>query len=226
MRQNGEQQTPPTTDVNHLINTPLLVFFGDSNNVQNTVTYPPEIAESWDRTLYESMFGNGFDGNFASLDGTANKAYIPPVDYQSEMASFSNFSVAASPAGAFSSSGRQETAINSSTPASLGDAGTSQDPMFEVDRGISESDTQRLAKINLDSVNHVGQIGRGSPEISLNTLVTLIDTSDDFSGTPIHSILRSSRELVDVICGLSNANKKANPGAVAWFLPEDAGIKI
>ncbi|KAI1800176.1 hypothetical protein F4811DRAFT_567311 [Daldinia bambusicola] len=210
IRQNGEQQTPPTTGFNYPVSsTSLPGLFGDSNNVPNTVTCPlPEVPESWGPTIYESMFDNGFDGNFASLDATVNKGYTPSLSYQSDTALFSNLPVAASPASALSLPGRQETAINNNTPASLGDVGTTQDPVVEVGRGISESDTHRLAKINLDLVKLLGQIGRGSPEINFNTLVAPIDTSDGFSGTLIHSVLKSSRAFVDVISGLSDVNKK------------------
>ncbi|KAI2783063.1 hypothetical protein F4815DRAFT_491698 [Daldinia loculata] len=210
-RQDDRQQNIPATDVNHIINAPMPTFFGSSGNVQHTVAYPPEIIESWDPAVYGSMFGDGFDGNFASLDFTANKAHLPTLEYQPEMIPLSTFQAEVSPAGALSLQS-QGTSIENATSASPEGIVTTQDLVVEVGRGISESDTQRLAKINHDLVKLLDQIGRGSPEISLDTLVALIDTSDDFSGTQIHNVLGSSREFVDVICTLSDANR--SPAAI------------
>ncbi|KAI0850123.1 hypothetical protein F5Y00DRAFT_260854 [Daldinia vernicosa] len=209
-RQDDRQQNIPPTDVNQAINTPLPIFFEGSSNVQD-MTYPPEIMESWDPTIYGSLFGDGFDGNFACFDFTANKAHLPTLDYQPEMMNLSTFQTDALPAGALYLQG-QETSIANNTSTSPECVDATQDSVIEVGRGISESETQRLAKINLDLVKLLDQIGRGSPEISLDTLVAPIDQLDDFSGTQIHSVLFSSREFVDVISTLSDANR--TPAAI------------
>ncbi|OTB14857.1 hypothetical protein K445DRAFT_23380 [Daldinia sp. EC12] len=209
MRQDDQEQATPTANSNQQISAPLPVFIETSSNVQSTVTYAPEAAESWGPNIYESMFGNNFDGDFASLDVATNKGYLPYMDYQPEMRPFSNFPVNASPSGALSLPGTsQETVINTNTPASPKGSSPAQDSIVEIGRGISESDTHRLAKINLDLAKLLGQIGRGSPEINFYTLLTPIDKSDDFAGTPVHKVLGSSREFIEVICGLSDANKK------------------
>ncbi|KAI0131222.1 hypothetical protein F4814DRAFT_445363 [Daldinia grandis] len=205
-RQDDQRQSFPTPNTSQAIDTPLSFFFEGSGNVQDTPTYPPEIMESWDPTIYGPLFGDGFDGNLASSDFTADKAHLPTLDYQSEMTYLSAFQTGTSPARALSLQG-QETSIGNNTSASPEGAVATQDSVIEVGRGISKSDTQRLAKINLDLVKLLDQIGRGSPEISLDTLVAPIDQSDDFSGTQIHSVLGSSREFVDVISTISDANR-------------------
>ncbi|KAI1655840.1 hypothetical protein F4813DRAFT_366507 [Daldinia decipiens] len=203
-RQDDRPQNIPAT--NQTINTPLPIFFEGSSNVQDTATYPPEIMESWDPTIYGSLLGDGFNGSFASLDFTANKAHLPTLEYQPEMMPLSTFQTEVSLAGTLSLQS-QETSIGNNTSASLEGIVTTQDSVVEVGRGISESDTQRLAKINHHLVKLLDQIGRGSPEISLDTLVAPIDQLDDFSGSQIHSVLESSREFVDIICTLSDANR-------------------
>ncbi|KAI8963077.1 hypothetical protein F5Y11DRAFT_170195 [Daldinia sp. FL1419] len=204
-RQEDQQQTTPDINANQTINTLPPAFLEVPSNNQDTGTYP-EMVESWDPAIYGPIFGDGFNGSFPSLDATTNKNYLP-IDYQSEIIpTLSGFQLGASPAGTLSLQGR-ETSISHNSPVSPEGVVATQDSVVEVGRGISESDTQKLAKINLDLVKLLDQIGRGSPDINLDTLVTPNDRTDDFSGTPIHRVLESSRAFVDAICTLSDANQ-------------------
>ncbi|KAI1388370.1 uncharacterized protein F4822DRAFT_244055 [Hypoxylon trugodes] len=203
-RRDIEGEPDPIRDADQAIDTSLSGVFADPSDAPSTVAFPHGISESWDSPVYTSIFDDNFNGDLVSsvieFDETNISLNTPvgkslssisqPNPSSTELVCLQEWDTSrecAIPVSSKSNTVTQDTGSN----------GTTEDIHIE----------QRLSKINLNLVTLLSRISQGPPTVTVSMLVSAADGSTNRTLAPIHCVLTNTREFVDILSVLSEANQ-------------------
>ncbi|KAI0378370.1 hypothetical protein F5Y04DRAFT_148796 [Hypomontagnella monticulosa] len=207
-QQRYDRQWPTdTADASETVDAFLTTAITNSENGQSSMVFPPVSNEFWGSPMHGLMFSDNLNSNFASLVVNTPNQVNTHINHQPGIAHIATSQSNAS-SGEVLSPQIQEDGRIDAVPSPSEGAVTAQDQVAQVDGSIVEdTDAQRLSRINLNLVTLLSRIDQGSPKISLDTLIMPPDGSDNFSLTPIHSVMNSTREYIGVLSALSGKDE-------------------
>ncbi|KAI1449466.1 hypothetical protein F5Y02DRAFT_211617 [Annulohypoxylon stygium] len=206
-RHDGHQQLDLIPSANQRVNNSLSTYFvGNSDNALSQGASSSELTELWDPSMYGLMSSDALDGNFSFFDVSTNKAGRL-ADGSPRANSSPTFQPQPQPSPeSISQSQCHLNHWDNVVPFSPDGVIATQDQDVQAGSAIpGEVHIQRLSSINLNLARILGHVGQGSPKISLKTLISPIN---DYISTPVYSITDGTRELIDILRGLSGAIRR------------------
>ncbi|KAI0471289.1 hypothetical protein F4859DRAFT_114323 [Xylaria cf. heliscus] len=74
-----------------------------------------------------------------------------------------------------------------------------------------ETCLHRLSRTNLSLISQLGRVDRGSPDVTLDMLITRSDESDPSTTSPVEDILRCTREFIEALEAISRKPGPSTP---------------
>ncbi|KAI1095103.1 hypothetical protein F5B19DRAFT_441935 [Rostrohypoxylon terebratum] len=201
-RHDGHQQLDLISNANQRVDNSFSTQL--VGNYDHALSFSPELRELRDPLMYGLMSSDALDGGFPFFDTSTNNAGRL-ADNGLRANSSPTFQPQPSPES-ISQSQCHANHWDKVVPFSPDGVIATQDQDTQAGSAIpGEVHIQRLSSINLSLARILGQVGQGSPKISLRTLILPIN---DYISTPIYSITDGTRELIDILRGISGAIRR------------------